>query len=393
MKKLIKREPLWLGTSLGALLAAIVFFVVPEIYARNYVKADPEDLKVKTETTSPAENAEKAITISHIETPKPLKAVYMTSWVAGTNSMREKVFNVIDKTELNAVVIDIKDYTGRIAFLVTDPYLQKIGSSEDRISDIQNVIDELHKKNIYVIGRISVFQDPFLVKSRPDLAVKKSSDKKIIWRDKKGISWLDAGSKEVWDYTVAISKEAYAIGFDELNFDYIRFPSDGNMKDIYFPISNDKIKKDVMKEFYKYLKEHLSGTVPKISADVFGMVATNDDDLGIGQILEDVAEYFDYVSPMVYPSHFPNEWNGFKNPAEKPYEVVKISMDKAVERMKVIGKDINKIRPWLQDFNLGAKYTKELVRAQIKATYDASLDSWMLWDPGNTYTEEALLPN
>jgi len=392
-KKIIKKKLLWLGISLGILLAIAIFFIVPEICAKDYIKTSLQNLNIIKSEEIPIENAEEGIVITHLETPKPLKAVYMTSWVAGTNSMREKVFNIIDRTELNAIVIDIKDYTGRIAFPVSDPYLQKIGSSENRIRDIKELIDELHKKNIYVVGRISVFQDPFLVKSRPDLAVKKSSDKNSVWKDKKGISWLDAGSKEVWIYTVAIAKEAYAVGFDELNFDYIRFPSDGNMKDIYYPISEGKIKTDVMREFFKYMNENLSDTEMKISADVFGMVATNTDDLGIGQNLEDAVEYFDYVSPMVYPSHFPPNWNGFKNPAEKPYETVKISMDKAVERMRVISKDINKIRPWLQDFNLGAKYTKELVRAQIKATYDTGLDSWMLWDSSNTYTEEALLPN
>ena len=397
MIKLIKKKPLWLGISLGILLAVVIFFVIPEFSARGYIKAGLQNLNIiKSEEVVIPDKIEIPV-ITHLQTPKPLKAVYMSSWVASSRTIREKIFNMIDRTELNAVVIDIKDYTGRIAFPVVDPYLQKIGSSENRVRDIQNVIDGLHKKNIYIIGRVAVFQDPFFVKSRPDLAVKKLSDKNSVWKDKKGITWLDAGSKEVWDYTVAIAKEAYALGFDELNFDYIRFPSDGNMKDIYFPISNGKIKKDVMREFFKYMNEKLVNTDSprtgiKISADVFGMVATNTDDLGIGQYLEDATEYFDYVAPMVYPSHYPNGWNGFKNPATKPYEVVKIAMDKAVARMKIIGRDPNKIRPWLQDFNMGAKYTKELVRAQMKATYDAGLDSWMLWDPGNSYTESALLP-
>jgi len=404
MKKIIKKQPVWVWISLCFFLVVIGYFIIPEISARNYIKANEkiqktENIKEITPEVLPTvKTEEENIIVTHKETPKPLKAIYMSSWAASSDTFRKKITDLIDKTELNTVVIDIKDYTGKIAFNVSNPDLQKFGSTENRIRNIKSLIEELHKKNIYVIGRIAVFQDPFFIKARPDLAVKTLSNKNAIWKDRKGMTWIDAGSREFWDYTILIAKESYSIGFDELNFDYIRFPSDGNMKDIYFPISNGKIKKEVMKEFFKYLNEKLVNTDSprtgmKISGDVFGMVATNNDDLNIGQMLEDTIEYFDYVAPMVYPSHFPNGWNGFKNPANNPYDVIKISMDKAVARTKTAGKDPNKIRPWLQDFNMGATYTKEMVRAQIKATYDAGLDSWMLWDPGNTYTEGALLSN
>ena len=126
------------------------------------------------------------------------------------------------------------------------------------------------------------------------------------------------------------------------------------------------------------------------SADLFGLVTTSTDDLGIGQVLEKTLPYFDYVCPMVYPSHFGSGWNGFTNPADHPYEVIKISMTKAVERAKAIGQDPLKLRPWLQDFNIGATYTAEMVKAQIKGTYDSGLNSWLMWSAANTYTRGAL---
>ncbi|MBF0398436.1 MAG: GTP-binding protein, partial [Desulfobacterales bacterium] len=256
--------------------------------------------------------------------------------------------------------------------------------------DIRGLTNLLHQKNIYIIGRIAVFQDPYFIKKYPELAVKTKTDKNKIWKDRKGISWIDSGSKEAWDYTIAIAKESYASGFDEINFDYIRFPSDGNMKDMYLPISDGKIKAEVLKSFFIYLNEELKKTEIPMSADLFGMTTTQKDDMNIGQIFENALPYFDFIDPMVYPSHYPNNWNNFKKPAEKPYEVVNIALKSAVDRAVLAGFDKNKVRPWLQDFNLGATYTGEMVRAQIKATYDNGLNSWLLWDPANTYTRSAL---
>ncbi len=335
---------------------------------------------------------EQPFVATHIDTPESVKAIYMTSWVAGTGSLRAKLVNIIDTTEVNAVVIDIKDYTGKVSYIPTDPKLIELGVGEKRIADIQEFIAMLHKKGVYVIGRVAVFQDPFLVKLHPELAVKTESDKNAIWKDKKKITWIDAGAKVAWDHNIAIGLDAYNQGFDEINFDYIRFPSDGNMKDIYFPFSEGRVKHEVMKEFFAYVDTHMHENDIPISVDLFGMVATNTDDLGIGQLLEDALPHFDFIAPMVYPSHFPATWNGYKNPAANPYEVIKITMDTAGDRAEAMGLPRTKIRPWLQDFDMGAKYTAEMVRAQIKATYDSGLTSWMMWDAANTYTAGAFLP-
>lgn len=333
--------------------------------------------------------------VTHVETPEEVRAIYMTSWVAGTSSMRERLIEIIDETEINAVVIDIKDDTGKISFNIDKEPFKSLGSTENRIPNITEFIARLHEKNVYVIGRIATFQDPYLIKKWPEEAVKTKTDPDKLWRDRKGLGWFDAGSEKVWDYVTKLAEESYAIGFDEINFDYIRFPSDGNMQDIYFPKSEGKNKPEVLESFFKHLNEKLrqkERPIP-ISADIFGMTTTNTDDLGIGQVLEKALPYFDYICPMVYPSHYPDNWNGYTNPAEKPYEVIYDAMSKAVERAKVMGEDPDKLRPWLQDFNLGAVYTAEMVRAQIKATYDVGLDSWLIWDPKNIYTRKAFLEN
>ena len=392
----------------GFLAFIISYFAAPILFTSRY---DNKNVASKT-SAAVIGIAKNEFVVSHISTPTAVKGIYITSWVSGTKELRDKLVRIVDTTEINSVVIDVKDYSGRISFNVEDSYLKEIGASENRIPDAREFIERLHQKGIYVIGRISVFQDPYLVKIKPELAVRRKSDGGI-WKDFKGISWLDAGAREVWSYTAAIGREAYSIGFDELNFDYIRFPSDGNMKDISYPFSGKKSKPEVLKEFFAYLYTELKPTGATLSADLFGMTTTNTDDLNIGQVLENALPYFDYIAQMVYPSHYPPSFMGFANPAAKPYEVVKFSMDAAVKRAiattttavlsptsriasttpalyKKPSFSAQKIRPLLQDFNLGATYTAEMVRTQIQATYDAGLTSWMLWNAGNKYTVAAL---
>ena len=383
-------------------LFVAVYILFPDSFTKKH-QLGTETKRVSSVLMEKTASLEEEIPeVTHLKTPESVKAVYMSSWVAGTESIRKNVIDVIDSTEINSVVIDIKDYTGKISYKSSDPYLVSIGSSENRIADLDFLLNELHQKDIYVIGRIAVFQDPHFAARYPHLAVKRKSDG-AIWKDRKGISWLDPGAKEAWEYIVAIGKEAYDRGFDELNFDYIRFPSDGNMRDIQYPVSEGKSKEEVMGEFFSYLAEQLKNSsskkraffgkdVPVISADLFGMTTTALDDLNIGQVLESAFSHFDYIATMVYPSHYPSHFLGFINPADHPYEVVKFALDSAVARAKIATTSPYKLRPWLQDFNLGATYTQEMVRAQIQATYDAGLTSWMLWDPNNTYTKDALLP-
>ncbi len=331
--------------------------------------------------------------------PKVIKAIYSTGWSAGSVKKVNYFVDLIKNTELNALVIDIKDYSGTVSYKMDVELIKKYGAVEVKVPKINSLIKKLHDQGIYVIARIAVFQDPILAKARPDLALQ-SVSKGITWKDRKDLAWMDPASQEVWDYNIAIAKDAAARGFDEINFDYIRFASDGNMADIKYLVWDGKTpKQKVIGSFAKYFREALPGA--KISADVFGLVTINYDDLGIGQKLEEILPYFDYVAPMVYPSHYASGFDGYANPALYPYEVVYGSMAEAKKRLNIYASAtttspdaIPQFRPWLQDFNLGATYDASKVRAQINAV-DAVAGSttpmgWMLWNPSNIYTKEAL---
>ena len=336
----------------------------------------------------------------------------MTACVATMPSFREKLVKIADTTEINSIIIDVKDFSGTIAFKPEDPLLKDNEGTGCRTKDLKEFIGELHEKGIYTIARITVFQDPYYTKIHPELAVHKSSDGSV-WKDHKGLSFVDVGAKPFWNYIVAIGKESYAMGFDELNFDYMRFPSDGNMKDIYFSWSKDMSKPEALEHFFSYLHEFFLRPGAKLSVDLFGMTTTNNDDLNIGQVLERAMPYFDYVAPMVYPSHYPPTFNGWKNPNDHVYDLIKFVMTRGSERAvatttpvehfggvrvgtstpAIYTKDAyspNKLRPWLQDFSYGGTYGPTEVRAQIQATYDSGLNSWLLWDPKNVYTVAAL---
>ena len=276
---------------------------------------------------------------------------------------------------------------------MNDPELQKLGTAEKRISNIRDITAELHEKNIYIIGRVAVFQDPYLAKKKPEWAITKKSDG-TVWKDRKGLSFLDPANKEVWSYTMAIAREAYSVGFDEINFDYIRYPSDGNIRDINYHLAQGKTRADNIEEFFIYVEGELKkDPIIPASADLFGLTTESADDMGIGQVWEKAIPHFDFIAPMIYPSHYPPGQYGFKNPAQHPYEVIDHALKGAVVKTVKINQNPNKIRPWLQDFNMGAVYTKEMVQDQIKAANDNNIQSWMLWDASNRYTPGALKAN
>lgn len=328
--------------------------------------------------------------------PEIIKAIYATSWSASSKSKMDDLIDLINSTELNAIVIDIKDFSGLVLYDIEVPEVNEYNAKEVRIARLNTLIKRLHDEGIYVIARQTVFQDPALVAARPDLAVKNSVTGGV-WEDRKGLSWVDPASREVWDYNVAIARDAADRGFDEINFDYIRFPSDGDLSVMSFPFYNidTTLKKDVIGDFFEHLRTNLDGVV--ISADLFGLATINYDGLGIGQVIEDAYRNFDYVAPMVYPSHYAKGFIGFANPASHPYEVVNYSMVNATERLDALRSAtgtapiFSELRPWLQDFDLGADYGIAEVRAQIKAVSDANPSAgWMLWDPRNNYTRGAL---
>lgn len=368
------------------MIATAIFFGIALFFLIFY-RSRPPFYTASDQSASAILIPEEEEKVRHLKTPDAVRAIYMTSWVAGTGYWREDLAKFIDSTELNSVIIDVKDYSGRISFETDDKYIQTLGASEKRIPDIRDFIKYLHGKNIYVIARISVFQDPYFVAKHPEFAVKKKNG--ATWKDYKGITWVDPSAKDFWNYIVVLAKESERVGFDELNFDYIRFPSDGNMRDIAYDYWDEKTPPaDVMKEFFAYLRSELNDVGVPLSADLFGMTTVNYDDLNIGQVLENAALYFDYIAPMVYPSHYPTGFNNFKNPAAHPYEIVNQAMSFASARLIAASSTPSKLRPWLQDFDLGATYDAPMVRKQIQAVYDAGLNSWMIWDASNKYTRE-----
>lgn len=360
----------------------------------------------------------------HIATPEPVKAIYMTGHVAGIKDWREKLILFIQKTEVNSIVIDIKDYSGHISFDTHDEEIKKMGAEENLISNLPALIEQFHQSGIYTIARITVFQDPIYTQHNPQQAVQTHSG--TIWKDRNKLSYVDPSAKAYWDYVVRLAKAAEAAGFDEINFDYVRFPTDGNMKDMVFPLSGPKLAKlqsqpypllicstntivtanartkallasgnaisltpkaQVLRTFFEYLHREMAPVGIPISADLFGMVLTNRDDLNIGQMLEMAAPYFDYIGPMIYPSHYPHGFKGYNNPAANPYEIVNFVLHTGKARLDKAGYKKQKLRPWLQDFNMGAVYDAAKIKAQKKGVYDAGLTSWMMWDPRNKYTQ------
>ena len=318
-----------------------------------------------------------------------VKAVYLTAYSAGSAKKLDEIIGLIDKTELNAVVIEIKDYSGLVLYDSQVPLVKKLKLKSNRLGDVVAMIKKLHANSIYVIARQTVFQDPLLAEKKIEWAIKSKSGE--VWRDNKNLAWVDPTQQGVWGYNLAIAKEAIRLGFDEINFDYVRFPSDGNMSQVVYT-TGDKPKYEVMGEFYRFLSDGLKDEPAWISLDMFGFVMEKKgtDDMRIGQRLADAVSSTDYVCPMMYPSHYPAGHLGFANPAEHPGVVIANGMEKGLHYF------LNtraKPRPWLQAFNMGAIYDAAKIRAQIDAAENNGADGWLLWNASNRYTAAGLNPD
>ena len=315
------------------------------------------------------------------------KGFYVISWTANDEKKINQLIKLLKENNFNALVIDIKDVSGKIAYSSQVLQVKQWQTSEPKIKDIKKLVYHLHLLDIYAIARIAVLEDAILPNVRPDLALKDKYTKEP-WHDFKGMTWLDPSSREVLDYHVALAKEAFDLGFDEVNFDYLRFPSDGKIENIAYQDNIEKKKTEVIKNAFIYLNQHLKDK-GKISIDLFGLALwhlDNDSDMNIGQRLIDALPYFDYICPMVYPSHYPSGFLGFENPAEHPYEIISANLKK-MELVKEKRPDwAMKIRPWLQAFNLGANYNKDLLKKQIKAVEDNGGYGFLFWNARNDYT-------
>jgi hypothetical protein len=352
-----------------------------------------EDIKTKQDTNL-IDVITKPIN-QPLKTPEKVKGIYMTGYVFARQDLRNKLIKLVDDTELNALVIDFKDPNGKLMFEPQNDLLKTWPLSQSALSyeAYQKILQELQDKNIYTIARITTFQDSTGANTFRDSALKNKNGG--LWLDYRGVSWLDMTNSKSWDLVVTQTKEAVLIGFDEIQFDYIRFPSDGNIKNIaYANFPSDKKKYQILDEFYTYLKANLTELNIPLSIDLFGLTywqrQDQNYDLGIGQRLVDAGKYFDYISPMVYPSHYYSGILGFANPAAHPYEIVSKAM-KDGNIMLANSSSTAGSRPWLQDFNMGAIYNSEMIKKQIKACNDNNCSGWLLWNAGNKYTTGALI--
>ncbi|MSR73592.1 MAG: hypothetical protein EXS60_00830 [Candidatus Pacebacteria bacterium] len=317
--------------------------------------------------------------------PKEIRVLYITASTAYSPRMEDIVRLIKASTgpyEPNAVIIDIQDSSGRV--VMND--------------DMRILVRQLRFLKIFPIARLVAFQNNAVAKANPSWAIHLANG--ALWRDNGGRHWLDASNKEAWEHIANLSRDAIKAGFAEINYDYFRFPSEGVTNAVY-PYWSESVgaKPDIIVSVAKYLKEALKKEYPnvRLTADIFGYTFMRKYDMGIGQSAPALAAVFDDVCPMIYPSHYSTGNFNFVNPADHPYEVMAQTLAKGKEIFADAGVPFTNIRPWVQDFDMGAIYTPKMVREQMRAISDAGLPAqWLIWNPRNKYREaifdEKILP-
>ncbi len=321
--------------------------------------------------------------------PFQVKGIYIPFVLLSRPDRVRELLELVDKTELNAVAVDVKSDRGFLAWSSEVPLAKELGVIREKESrTLQQILRFCKEKGIYTIARMVVFKDNPLAFGRPKLAVKKKDG--TIWLDRENLGWGNPFRKEVWDYNIALAKEVASLGFDEINLDYIRFPSDGDLEAIAWEETNTlETRTEAIRGFMKAISEALAPFPVFLSADVFGLTpwVEGGGDMGIGQRIEDISPYVDYLCPMVYPSTFAPGALGYENPALYPYEVVYRSTVRAKERSKAL------VRPWLQHYSLyGVTYSLEQFQAQRRAAEEAGTWGWVWWNAGGFYEEALFLP-
>ncbi len=329
--------------------------------------------------------------------PVKARGLYLTGNTVGLDRFND-ILDLVASTELNSVVIDVKNDHGLMTYQSEIEIVQEVGANKSvPIKNIEEVIAKLNEKDIYPIARIVVFKDPHLAEQRPDWAIQ--SNKGGIWRDNKGVAWINPYKKEVWDYNIAIAKEAALVGFREIQFDYVRFPENAARvdKEAYYPDENGIEKDDNIKMFLEYAREQLADYNVHLAADTFGVIATSWGDADrIGQNWEKIAPNVDYNCPMIYPSHYGPGYFGYSVPDAHPAGTVRRALIDAINRNAPI-ENPSIIRPWLQSFTASwikgyIPYGANEVRAQIEAALELGIDEYLIWNPTNRYPADAFLP-
>lgn len=351
-------------------------------------------------TEKELQTAEIVIDPAKEREPVKVKGIYISAYVAGTPAMVDRLIEEIDRTEANALVIDLKDDFGRVACEMDSDMVREIGSVKTYISDIEGLMRKLDDHGIYAIARIPAFRDAWLGDVRPEWCVKKADGS--VFRDRDGNAWVNPYKREAWDYLIEIAVQAKRLGFDEVQFDYVRFCTERGMKEAVFDEAevDGRSRTDIICEFMEYAYEKLRREGLFVSADVFGAIINSDVNAdSVGQIYGEMAKHLDYISPMIYPSHYGDGNCGIEHPDLQPYETISAALEDSRKELYfagIEGEHVAEVRPWLQDFTATwlthhITYGPEQVRAQIQATYDAGYDEWLLWDASCKYGWEGLL--
>jgi len=323
-----------------------------------------------------------------------IKGVYLSYYGIGDRAIRNRVLELLDRTELNAVVVDVKGDRGFIPYETKVPLAVQAGAQGPvRLVEFDQVLAGLKGKGIYTIARVVTFKDHVLAHHRPEWAVR---DVRTggPWLDREGLAWLDPFQAAAWEYPIAVAREAALKGFEEIQFDYLRFPSEGTLGAIrYAEPSTQRSRLGAIVGFLQQARAALAPIGVRLAIDVFGYAAFNQDDIGIGQRVEELAPVVDCLCPMAYPSAYRWGIPHHPDPVAHPYEVVFETVRRIRERAAPRSVQV---RPWIQDFRDYA-FDRRLfgpaeVRAEMAAAHDAGAEGWMLWNPSNRYTVEALNP-
>ena len=327
--------------------------------------------------------------------PEVVRGLYVNRWAANGKRIWQLI-DVAKRTEVNALVIDVKDDRGYLLYRSSVPLARTAGA--DRFTPmpkarLRAVLDTMRAHGIHPIARIVVAKDPLLANAKREWAVMRRSDGKP-WLDANGNPWLDPHHRGVWEYAADIADEAVRLGFAEVQYDYVRFPDERRLlSEARFPLANGRRRDVVIREQLGYLRERLAPSGAPMAIDVFGATTTIDNDMGIGQTWEQFADQADFILPMTYPSHYPRGSYGIANPNAEPYAVLDRALRGARVRNRVID-GAGAVVPWYQDFTMGKpRYGVAQLRAQMQAGYDNGLFSWMLWNAASRYTVKALAPD
>ena len=318
----------------------------------------------------------------HARLPEQIRGVHVTMSLASIPGKLAQ-YIALKRQGLNTIELDVKDENGHVGFVQGAPAIARADGAAGSYYDARTVARQLHRAGIYLIGRVVSFEDPTTAESHPGMAIHTSDGS--IWHTSGGLAWLNPYSKAAWRYDVDVAVAAAKAGFDEIQFDYVRFPSDGDVSIIRYPGVHTQPMGETVAAFLRYARSRLHPLGVRVSADVFGLSATHN--LGIGQTPGQIGEVVDTIYPMTYPSHYvPGEYN-LPDPNAAPGKTVSDSLRDF--RTKLAGTPAQLV-PWLQDFSLGRKYTAADVAAQVQAARDYDAGGFMLWNADGIYTRKAL---